>query len=161
MTKAPRRLLVVCVGNPDRGDDGLGPLVAKALTGALPADVRLACANGDVLGLIPEWSDVDGMICVDAAALLTTPGRIHRFDLATTELPVDMAPPSSHALGLAEAIALARALEQAPRQIIVYAVEGAEFGGGAAMTRAVAAAVDEVAGRIVAEVERLREFNRF
>ena len=147
----------MCVGNPDRGDDGLGPLVAKTLAGALPADVKLVCANGDMLGLIPEWSGVDGMVCVDAAALLTTPGRIHRFDLATTELPRDMAPPSSHALGLAEAIALARALEQAPRDIVVYAVEGAEFGGGAAMTPAVAAAADEVAGRIVAEVERLRD----
>jgi hydrogenase maturation protease len=156
MTKSPRRLLVVCVGNPDRGDDGLGPLVAKTLAGALPADVRLTCANGDMLGLIPQWSGVDGMICVDAAALLTTPGRIHRFDLATTELPRDMAPPSSHALGLAEAIALARALEQAPRHIVVYAVEGAAFAGGAAMTPAVATAAGEVARRVVAEVESLR-----
>jgi hydrogenase maturation protease len=156
MTEAPRRLLVVCVGNPDRGDDGLGPLVAKTLAGALPADVGLRCANGDVLDLIPQWSDVDGMICVDAAALLTTPGRIHRFDLATTELPRDMAPPSSHALGLAEAIALARALEQAPRDIVVYAIEGASFAAGAAMTPAVVAAAGEVARRVVAEVESLR-----
>jgi hydrogenase maturation protease len=155
MTKAPRRLLVVCVGNPDRGDDGLGPLVAKTLTGALPPDVGLMCANGDMLGLIPRWSDVDGMICVDAAALLTTPGTIHRFDLAATELPVNMAPPSSHALGLAEAIALARALGQAPADIIVYAVEGAAFEGGAAMTPAVAVAASEVARRVVAEVESL------
>jgi hydrogenase maturation protease len=156
MTKAPRSLLVVCVGNPDRGDDGFGPLVAKTLAGALPADVKLTCANGDVLGLIPEWSGVDGMICIDAAALLTTPGRIHRFDLATTELPRDMAPPSSHALGLAEAIALARALEQAPRHIIIYAVEGASFAAGAPMTPAVAAAAAEVVGRVVAEVQNLR-----
>lgn len=156
MTKSPRRLLVVCVGNPDRGDDGLGPLVAKTLAAALPADVKLACANGDMLGLIPQWSHVEGMICVDAAALLTTPGRIHRFDLATSELPRDMTPSSSHALGLAEAIALARALEQAPRHIIVYAVEGASFAAGAPMTPVVAAAAAEVVGRVIAEVESLR-----
>ena len=120
MTQAPRRLLVVCVGNPDRGDDGLGPLVAKTLAGALPADVGLACANGDMLGLIPQWSDVG-----------------------------DGGDPEVEA-------ALARALEQAPRHIIVYAVEGAAFASGTAMTPAVATAAGEVARRVVAEVESLR-----
>ena len=155
MTKAPRRLLVVCVGNPDRGDDGLGPLVAKTLAGALPADVGLICANGDMLGLIPQWSDVDGLICVDAAALLTTPGPIHRFDLAATELPVNMAPPSSHAWALPRRSRWPGRSNRRRADIIVYAVEGAAFAGGAAMTPAVAAAAGEVARRVVAEVESL------
>ena len=59
-------------------------------------------------------------------------------------------------LGLAEAIGLSRVLRKAPRDIIVFAVEGACFAAGAPMSPEVAAAAAEVAGRVVAEVERLR-----
>ena len=77
-------MLVVGVGNPDRGDDGVGPLVATKLAEVLPADVTITCPGGNVLSLIPEWPGFEAMICIDAAAPLTTPGRIHRFDLAGT-----------------------------------------------------------------------------
>jgi hydrogenase maturation protease len=85
------------------------------------------------------------------------PGRIHRIDLATDELPQDISSTSSHAFGIADAVALARALELAPRDIIVYAVEGCCFNGGAPVALKVVAAAGEVADRIVAEVSRLRQ----
>jgi hydrogenase maturation protease len=47
---------------------------------------------------------------------------------------------SSHGLGLADTVALARVLNAAPRDIIVYAVEGASFAAGATMTPEVSAA---------------------
>jgi hydrogenase maturation protease len=59
-------------------------------------------------------------------------------------------------LGLPEAIELARALALAPRQLIVYAVEGGSFEGGTPLTPAVAAAARVVADRVAAEVGRLR-----
>jgi hydrogenase maturation protease len=37
---------------------------------------------------------------------------------------------SSHALGVGEAIALARALERLPSRLVDYGVEGARFGAG-------------------------------
>jgi hydrogenase maturation protease len=156
----PRRVLVVGLGNPDRGDDGIGPLVVKKLTGLLPADVVIATPPADVLALMAEWMDFDALIFVDAAAPLTTPGRIHRFDLATTELPRDATLTSSHALGLAETIGLARVLQQAPQDIIVYAVEGACFAGDGPITPEVAAAAAEVADRVVAEVMSLRRISQ-
>ena len=81
-----------------------------------------------------DWAGFDAMICIDAAAPLTAPGRIHRVDLAASELPRNLSPRSSHALGLGDAIALARVLQTAPRDITIYAVEGAAFDGGAPMT---------------------------
>jgi hydrogenase maturation protease len=71
-------------------------------------------------------------------------------------LPKNISLTSSHAWGLAEAIELARTLELAPREIIVYAVEGGSFDDGAALTPAVAAAARVVADCIVAEVGRLQ-----
>ena len=75
MKLAPaRKVLVVGLGNPDRGDDGVGPLVAKELSGVLPTDVAITWPNGDVLSLIVAWSGFDAVIFIDAAAPARTPG---------------------------------------------------------------------------------------
>ena len=90
MSDVPRKVLVACLGNPDRGDDGLGAAVARALAGRLPDGVGLAVRSGDMLGLIDDWAGFDAVVCVDAAApmdaSLGTPGRIHRVDLARDDL---------------------------------------------------------------------------
>jgi hydrogenase maturation protease len=153
--RSPGRILVVGLGNPDRGDDGVGARVIAALADRLPDDVTLLARRGDMVSLIDDWAGFDALICVDAAAPMGTPGRIHRIDLATDDLPVLGASMSSHAMGLAEVVGLARALRLAPRDIIVYAVEGESFEGGAPVGPAVAGAVAPLADRVAAEVLRL------
>lgn len=153
---APRKVLVIGLGNPDRGDDGIGLRVARELAGKVPANVAVIARRGDPLSLIEDWTGFDCVVCIDAAAPLGLPGRIHRIDLSSAELPRDVRFTSSHALGLAEAIELARTLRLAPQQIVVYAVEGGSFGSGAPLTPAVAAALAVVVDRVVAEVGRLR-----
>jgi hydrogenase maturation protease len=96
-------------------------------------------------------------VCVDAAASMGVPGRIHRIDLATDELPTEMSFTSSHAFGLVDTVRLARALQLAPRDVIVYAVEGGSFDVGAPMTPGVVAAISEVADRVVGEIDHLRQ----
>lgn len=152
---AAGRVLVIALGNPDRGDDGIGPAVAARLEGRLPPGVALLVRRGDLLGLIEDWAGVAALVCVDAAAPLGEPGRIRRLDLATDELTRELSLASSHGFGLAEAVELARVLGLAPLRIVVYAVEGCRFTGGTALSAAVAAAVAETAERILAEVGRL------
>lgn len=153
----PRKVLVVGMGNPDRGDDGVGALVARRLAGRLPADVSIVVRSGDALSLIEDWAGFDALVCVDAAAPVDTPGRIHRIDLASDELERDVSLASSHAFGVAQAIELARTLGLAPRDMIVYAIEGVCFEGGAPIAPEVLAAAADVAGRVAAEVRRLRQ----
>jgi hydrogenase maturation protease len=153
---APCKVLVVGMGNPDRGDDGVGALVVRSVAGRLPADVSLVVRSGDALSLIEDWAGFDALVCVDAATPVTMPGRIHRIDLASDQLVREMSFASSHAFGVAEAIELARTLGLAPREMVIYTIEGASFDRGASITPEVAAAAEEVAGRVVAEVERLR-----
>jgi hydrogenase maturation protease len=150
-----KKILVVAVGNPDRADDGVGALVGARLAGLLPPGVALVVRTSDILGLIEDWAGCHALVCVDAAAPRGTPGRVHRIDLATTELPPGESFGSSHAFGLTEAIAIARELHVLPETVVIYAVEGKSFDGGASMTPAVAAAADDVAKRIVNEVGRL------
>ena len=149
-------MLVIGLGNPDRGDDGIGAAVVQRLAGRLPQDVASVVAAGDVLSLVGDWEGRDALICVDAAAPLGAPGRVHRIDLGAEDLPRDAARASSHDFGLAEAIALARALGLAPPRIVVFAVEGACFGAGSALTPEVAACCDRVAADVLAEIARLR-----
>jgi len=151
------KVLVLCLGNPDRGDDGVGAAVAGALAGRLPEGVALTARSGDMLMMIEDWAGFDALVCVDAAASLGEPGRIHRIDLRTEELPRDMAFLSSHAFGLGEAIALARTLGLAPKDIVVYGIEGENFDGGAARSARVVAAVVPAAERVAAEAAALQE----
>ena len=152
-----RRLLVIGLGNPDRGDDGVGALVVEALTGRLPSDVEIVLRTGDMLGLVEDWAGVDAVICIDAAAAVGSPGRIHRIDGLADALLPEPGLASSHAFGLAEAIALARALGTAPPTLIVYAIEGSVFDTGAPVSVAVAEAVEDVAVQVLAEVDRVRD----
>lgn len=144
--------MVVGLGNPDRGDDGVGAVVVRALSGRLPDGVELIARSGDMLALIDDWDGVDAVICVDAAARVDTPGRTHRIDaIAEQRLLQDAGLTSSHAFGLAEVIGLARALGRAPAEIVVYAIEGDCFDVGAPVSAAVAAAAQAVATRIAGE----------
>ena len=90
----------------------------------------------------------------------TRPAAYIGSTLGSGELPRDVTLVSSHAFGLPEALALARALGLLPREVVIYAVEGTCFDHGAALGEAVAAAVEEVADRVVAEVARLRRPGR-
>ena len=151
----PGRLMVIGLGNPDRGDDGVGALVVDALSGRLPDGVETMIRTGDMMALIEDWAGVDAAICIDAAAPLGAPGRIHRIDgLAGTLLP-EPGLASSHGFGLAEVIALAGVLGTSPPTLVVFAVEGDNFQGGAPVSAAVAGVVGEVAERVLAEVARL------
>ncbi|HET9019700.1 MAG TPA: hydrogenase maturation protease [Acetobacteraceae bacterium] len=146
------RALVIGIGNPDRGDDAVGLLVARLLAEALPPDVAVTEAGGDALMLLERWRGADPVVLVDAAAPLSMPGTIHRLDPVAAPLPREIALGSTHAFGVAEAVELARALGRLPERMTIYAIEGASFAAGAVLTPVVAAAAREVAARITADL---------
>ena len=150
-----RNVLVVGIGNPDRGDDGIGPLVVRQLAGRVAPSITLIERTGDALALIEDWAGRDAVVLVDAAAAGTAPGRVHRIDLLEEDLPTDLARASTHAFGVADTVGLARTLDLLPASVIVYAVEGANFEPGAALSPEVAAAAEEVVSRIAAELREL------
>jgi hydrogenase maturation protease len=149
MNRMARSAVVIGVGNEYRRDDGLGPAVLARLRDLAPATVRLVPSDGDPGALIEAWSGAGTAIVVDAVS--GDPGRTRR-------LVIDRAGPdpartiSSHGLGLAEAIGLARALDRMPGQLIVHAVEAADFGYGLGLTPAVAVAADAVTSAVLADL---------
>jgi hydrogenase maturation protease len=149
--------VVIGLGNPDCGDDGVGPLVARAVSDRI-AGLRVIERRGDALALMEDWAGAEAVVLIDAAAAVSEPGRIHRIDLAQEELPRDLSLSSTHAFGVADAIALARTLGRLPPQVIVYAVEGENFAPGDPMSPAVAAAAENVAARILSELAATGDF---
>ena len=139
--------LVIGVGNPDRGDDGVGHAVA----GLLRPYVSVIEHDGDISSLLDRLRAADRVWLVDAAQSGSPAGTIHRID-CTGEALIPCSPMSSHGFGLADAIGLARALDALPRQCVVYAIEAAGFTPGAAMSPAVARAAHEAAARILSEL---------
>lgn len=152
MPAPPPRRIVIGIGNPDRGDDGAGRAVARLLAGRLPADVELTEHGGETTGLLARLDGAAAAFLIDACASGAPAGTIHRFDAADRKLPHSAFAASSHGMGLAEAVELARALGQLPPRCIVYAIEGGSFASGAALTPAVAAASGDVADRLCAEI---------
>jgi hydrogenase maturation protease len=148
----PPRRLVVGVGNPDRGDDGVGRLVARLLRGRLPADVRIEEQAGGAAELIDLLQGVDHAIMVDAMVSGAPPGTIRRLDCGAGDVVPARSGASSHGFGVAEAVALATVLSCLPRTCVVYAIEAASFTLGGGMSPDVACSAQEAARLVVAEL---------
>jgi hydrogenase maturation protease len=92
---------------------------------------------------------------VDAVRSGALPGSCHRLQPAAQHWPAHWQGGSTHGLGLAEGIALAESLGMLPNRLVVYGIEGADFGLGEGLSPEVAAAVPQVVSRLQAELEEV------
>jgi hydrogenase maturation protease len=137
--------LVIGCGNPDRGDDAAGLLVARRLR---EMGFEAAEHTGAATDLIELWRSAGAVIVVDAVVTGAAPGAIHCWPTPEAFLEVHSPRSSTHLWGLAEAIRLAAALGRLPRELIICGIEGVRFGFGEGPGPEVAAAIDELARRI-------------
>jgi hydrogenase maturation protease len=142
---SPAERLFIGVGNPLRGDDAAGLLAARSVRERLDDEVEVLEMEGEPIDLIEAWRGADHVLVADAVASGGEPGEIHRVDASAEPLPAMLAGPSTHALGLAEAIELGRALDRLPSRLVVYGIEAASFEAGAECDPVVLAAVERVA----------------
>ncbi len=145
---------VIGVGNRWRSDDGVGLAAAARLRGLVPDGVEVLEVEGEPVALLESWRDEEAVVLVDAVSGGSPPGTVHRLDAGVEPLPHDFFRSSTHHLGLAEAVELARALGSLPARTVVIGVEGASWQAGDALTPAVAGALDEAVAAVLEEVER-------
>lgn len=150
-------VLVVGLGNRLRGDDGVGLAVTRRLEGRVEAaGVAVAELEGEGIGLLDAWEGAHGVVLVDCVRSGAAPGTVLRFEATDLPLPGDLRTSSStHAVGVAETIELARALGRLPRRLVVYGIEGESFDAGAPLSARVAAVVGEAAEGVLQEAHRL------
>jgi hydrogenase maturation protease len=145
--------VVIGVGNDWRRDDAAGLAVARRLRGRVPARVCVLEREGEPVALLEAWTGADEAVVIDAISSGAPPGTVHRLDAGRSPLPAQLFRGSTHALGLAEAVELARVLGRLPDRMLVYGIEGETFAAGSGLSPAVARAVERVADELG---ERLR-----
>jgi hydrogenase maturation protease len=156
-TRAHPAVVVIGVGNWLRHDDAAGLEIAQRLRSrANAAGIAVREHEGETLGLLEQWDGVDGVILVDATHSGAPAGTIHRVDASSQPIPAGLSSSSStHAVGVGEAIELARSLGRLPRRVVLYGVEGCRFDAGSGISGEVQAVIAALADTVLREAREL------
>jgi hydrogenase maturation protease len=147
--------LVIGLGSVERGDDAVGPEVARAVAAGVLPEVRVI-EHVDPTALLDLWAGHDLGVVVDAVCSNGAAGAVHQLETGEGAPPLPQRAWSgagrggTHAFGLAAAVELARALHRLPPRLVVIGVEAASFEYGDPLTAPVAAAVPVAAARVLA-----------
>jgi hydrogenase maturation protease len=138
-------VLVIGYGNPTRGDDRIGWVVAERLAEEMQdARVQVLARQQLTLDLAADLSRVERVVFIDAA-VVGTPGeiRVERIDPAT--LPIEA---FSHQLAPAALLECARTLYGKCPEAYVVSVAGRSFEFGDELSARVEAALPEALTRV-------------
>jgi hydrogenase maturation protease len=149
--------VVIGVGNPLRGDDGVGLHVIEALRErVLPGDVKLVDGGTEGLGLVLSMQGRRRAIVVDAVDMGKRPGAFDRFPWHGSEAGIRFAGEDEHLgvheAGLRDALRLAEALRVLPEEVIVFGIQPASLAWEPGLSPEAEEAVDGVVDAILAEV---------
>jgi len=146
------RVLVIGVGNEDRGDDAVGRIVARRLKEELTDGATVLEASGEGTALMAAWKGADAVVLIDAAHSGGEPGRLYRLEAHAQPIPANVLHCSTHAINAADAIELARALGELPTRLVVYGIEGKSFEAGVGLSPEAEKAAQEVVRLVRQEV---------
>jgi len=151
------RAIVIGVGNPDRGDDAVGLLVARRVRERAGEGIVTVEHTGDGAALLEAWKGAKSATIVDAARSSAAPGTLHRFDARSGPIPARLlGGTSTHDLGVAEAVELSRSLDQLPARLVVWGIVGRRFDLGAQLSPEVERAAEWLAEAILREATAIR-----
>jgi hydrogenase maturation protease len=151
---AQSTVLVIGLGNPLRGDDSVGRIVAARVKRRNELFLKVVEHSGEGAGLMELWEDASTVIVVDAVTSGAETGIVHRFDASRQALPVRFCGGSTHAFGFGEAVELARALHQLPPKFIVFGIEGKQFDLGSKVSAQVKKTVPYIVELVLEEARR-------
>jgi hydrogenase maturation protease len=159
------RIVVIGTGNPFRGDDAAGVEFSRRFRVLAPRGVDVVELTGEPATVMAAWTGAVAVFVVDAVDGRRTgkpekgrfeAGHIIRIEAHEHPLPVRVFRSSTHVLGVAEAIELARALGQLPPVLIVYGIVGRSFGHNQPVSTGVAKACETVCATVLEDIDRIR-----
>lgn len=122
-------ILILGLGNPLQADDGIGCRVAEALTAReLPPEVEALDGGTPGIGLLNLLEGRQRVIIVDAAEMGRAPGEVVRFRPEEVILTGSAERFSLHRTAVADALALAHALNLPLPEIVFYGVQPGRTG---------------------------------
>ena len=150
------RTVVIGIGNRLRGDDWAGIAVAERLRDRVPLGVDVVSCHEEPSRLMDAWEGADSVVLIDTVSSGAPAGTLHRFEAGDEAIPARTFRSSTHAIGIADTIELARALGRLPRRVRVYGIEAGSFTTGAEPTQAVESAVAFLVKDVLHDLEKER-----
>lgn len=147
---------MIGIGNRLRGDDAAGILVAEQLRPRVPEGIEVVSCDEEPSRLMEAWEGAESVLLVDTVSSGAPPGTLHSFDAGGEAVPARTFRSSTHAIGIADTIELARALGRLPGRVRVYGVEAGGFTTGAELTPAVESAVAFLVHDVLRDLEEER-----
>jgi hydrogenase maturation protease len=137
-----RPILILGLGNPLQGDDGIGCRIAdELLTHTLPDNVEVVDGGTPGIGLLNLFEGRQRVIIIDAAEMGQPPGQVVRFRPEDVTLTGSAQRFSLHRSGVADALALGRELGLALPEMVVFGVQPERVDWGQGLSPKVEAAV--------------------
>lgn len=148
------RTVVIGVGNLLLRDEGVGIHVVQELRKkALPPGVEVI--DGGVAGirLLDLFSGAQKLLLIDAAEMGLESGSVVRFTPEEARFQSGDLKLSTHDVALPEVLALARALNQCPSEVVILGIQPEEISWGTELTPKVRLAVPRVLELVLKEIE--------
>lgn len=155
MTEARDRTLVIGLGNPLMGDDGIGLAALEQLAAGWDmGDAELVDGGTWGMNLLPLIESADTVILLDAIHLGRAPGTVIELegDAVPRRLAAKLSP---HQIDLGEVLALAALRETLPRRLVAIGIEPALVEMSTSLSPAVAAAMPLMLQRVAERLEAL------
>lgn len=128
--QAPRSV-IVGLGNPLRGDDGVGQEILEVLSGRRDLRERADILDGGVAGMttLLLLKGYDEAVIIDAADIRRPAGEWIRISADDLALPAGgtLRFSAIHEVNLRDVIIIGRTLEMLPARTFIYAVQPLEF----------------------------------
>ncbi len=147
-----QKILLIGVGNKFRQDDAIGLVIADKFRNQLPPEITIMEASGEGAALMELWQGATIVYLFDAVISGAEVGTIHRIDASIETVPTKFFSYSTHAFSVAEAVELARTLNQLPPKLIIYGVEGKNFAHGIGLSPEVEQATEKVLQQVFVEL---------
>ncbi len=148
--------LVLGLGNILLGDEGVGVRVVERLLEQYEFPEGVRVMDGGTLGLdlLPYLEEASQLLVVDAVQARKAPGTLVR--MAGDEIPVflDVSKVSPHQEGLQDLLAVATLKGYLPDEVVFWGAQIEALGVGLELSSAVAAQVDALIEKVLAELAR-------
>jgi len=148
------RTVVIGVGNLLLRDEGVGIHAVRELQKrSLPPGVEVI--DGGVAGIrLLDWfSEAQKLLLIDAAEMGLEPGAVARFTPEDVRFQSGDLKLSTHDVALPEVLAIARAVNQCPSEVIILGIQPKEISWGTELTPEVRAAVPKVVELVLEEID--------
>jgi hydrogenase maturation protease len=153
MSTNKRATVVIGLGNPLMGDDGLGLVALERLRAgyAIPPEVELIDGGTWGMNLLPVIEDAERVILIDAIDVGAAPGTPVRLERA--RLPRYLATKiSPHQVDLRDVLGLAELRGTLPADTVAVGLQPDRVAFGNGLSAALRCRIDDLVGSVVREL---------